>query len=132
MRSIPGVTSWAARLRPVSGWASRPWPPHTARLPLAELRTPENALGRDTASAIRVGTVLGHRMMIEGVLGHLRRELAVGAGIAPHQVRAVLTGGLSSLPWAHTIEGLDGIDPDLTLKGLVHLHVAVAGDEAQA
>ena len=29
-------------------------------------------------------------------------------------------------------EGLDGIDPDLTLKGLVHLHRAVTGDEAQA
>jgi hypothetical protein len=38
---------------------------------------------------------------------------------------------LSSLPWARTIEGLDGIDPDLTLKGLVHLHRAVTGDEAQ-
>jgi type III pantothenate kinase len=105
---------------------------HTARLPLVELRTPESTLGRDTASAIRVGTVLGHRMMIEGILGHLRRELAATAGIAPHEVRAVLTGGLSDLPWARTIEGLDGIDPDLTLKGLVHLHRAVSGDEAQA
>ena len=103
----------------------------TARLPLVELRIPDGAIGRDTASAIRVGTVLGHRTMIEGVLGRIRRELATTAEIPSHEVRAVLTGGLSVLPWARTIEGLDGIDPDLTLKGLVHFHRVVAGDEAQ-
>lgn len=104
----------------------------TARLPLVELRLPDGMIGRDTASAIRVGTVLGHRTMIEGILGRIRRELAAGAGIAPHEVRAILTGGLSALPWARTIEGLDGIDPDLTLKGLIHFHRSVTGDEAQA
>jgi type III pantothenate kinase len=104
----------------------------TARLPLVELRLPDGMIGRDTASAIRVGTVLGHRTMIEGILGHIRRELAAGAGIAPHEVRGILTGGLSALPWARTIEGLDGIDPDLTLKGLIHFHRSVTGDEAQA
>src|SRR5450759_996212 len=104
----------------------------TARLPLVELRVPDSTIGRDTASAIRVGTVLGHRAMIEGILGRIRGELAASAGLAPQGVRAILTGGLSVLPWARTIEGLDGIDPDLTLKGLVHFHRAVAGDEAQA
>jgi len=104
----------------------------TARLPLVELRVPDGPIGRDTASAIRVGTVLGHRIMIEGILGRIRRELAADAGIAPHEVRAMLTGGLSVLSWARTIEGLDGIDPDLTLKGLVHFHGVVAGDEADA
>jgi type III pantothenate kinase len=104
----------------------------TARLPLVELRLPDGMIGRDTASAIQVGTVLGHRTMIEGILGRIRRELAAGAGIAPHEVRAILTGGLSALPWARTIEGLDGIDPDLTLKGLIHFHRSVTGDEAQA
>lgn len=104
----------------------------TARLPLVELRAPDATLGRDTASAIRVGAVLGHQTMIEGILGRMRRELAADAGIAPHQVRAILTGGLSRLPWARAIEGLDGIDPDLTLKGLVHFHRAVAGEEGGA
>lgn len=104
----------------------------TARLPLVELRVPDATIGRDTATAILVGTVLGHRAMIEGILGQIRRELAAGAGITPHEVRAILTGGLSRLPWARTIEGLDGIDPDLTLKGLVEFHRVMAGDEAQA
>ena len=104
----------------------------TARLPLVTLRAPDVTLGRDTASAIRVGTVLGHRLMIEGILGRIRRELAADAGIAPHQVRTVLTGGLSRLAWARGIEGLDGIDPDLTLKGLVLFHRAVVGGESGA
>jgi type III pantothenate kinase len=104
----------------------------TARLPLVTLRAPDVTLGRDTASAIRVGTVLGHRLMIEGILGRIRRELAADAGIAPDRVRTVLTGGLSRLAWARGIEGLDGIDPDLTLKGLVLFHRAVAGGESGA
>ncbi|HYN48914.1 MAG TPA: hypothetical protein VER83_08615, partial [Candidatus Nanopelagicales bacterium] len=81
----------------------------------------------DTAAAIRVGTVLGHRAMIEGLLARMRRELAAGAGLAPQDVRVVLTGGLSALPWARTIEGVDAIDPELTLRGLVLFHRAVTG-----
>lgn len=99
----------------------------TARLPRVEPRLPDGPIGRDTAAAIRVGTVLGHRAMIEGLLARMRRELAAGAGIAPHEVRAVLTGGLAALPWARTVEGIDVLDPDLTLRGLVLFHRAVAG-----
>jgi len=96
----------------------------TARLPRVEPRLPDGPIGRDTAAAIRAGTVLGHRAMIEGLLARMRRELAAGAGLAPHDVRVVLTGGLSALPWARTIEGVDAIDPELTLRGLVLLHRA--------
>lgn len=99
----------------------------TARLPLVEPRLPDGPIGRDTAAALRVGAVLGHRAMIEGLLGRMRRELAAGAGGAPHDVRVVLTGGLAALPWARTVEGVDAIDPDLTLRGLALLHRAVAG-----
>jgi pantothenate kinase type III len=78
-----------------------------------------------------VGAVLGHRAMIEGLLARMRRELAAAAGLGPHDVRVVLTGGLSALPWARTVEGVDAIDPDLTLRGLVLFHRAVTGvDEA--
>lgn len=99
----------------------------TARLPRVEPRLPDGAIGHDTAAAIRVGTVLGHRAMIEGLLARMRRELAAGAGLAPQDVRVVLTGGLSALPWARTIEGVDAIDPELTLRGLVLFHRAVTG-----
>jgi type III pantothenate kinase len=101
----------------------------TARLPRVEPRLPDGPIGRDTAAAIRVGTVLGHRAMIEGLLVRMRRELGVGAGVGPHEVRVVLTGGLAALPWARTVDGVDVIDPDLTLRGLVLFHRAVAGAE---
>lgn len=103
----------------------------TARLPRVEPHLPERPIGRDTATAIQVGTVLGHRAMIEGLLARMRGELAAGTGGAPGDVRVILTGGLAALPWATTIEGVDAIDPELTLRGLVLLHRALAGgDEA--
>jgi type III pantothenate kinase len=99
----------------------------TARLPRVEPRLPDGPIGNDTAAAIRAGTVLGHRAMIEGLLARMCRQLAAGAGLAPHDVRVVLTGGLATLPWARTIEGVDAIDPELTLRGLVLFHRAAAG-----
>jgi len=103
----------------------------TARLPRVEPRLPDGSIGHDTVGAIRVGSVLGHRAMIEGLLARMRRELAAGTGSSPHDVRVVLTGGLASLPWAGTVEGIDAIDPDLTLRGLVLFQRAVTGsDEA--
>jgi type III pantothenate kinase len=99
----------------------------TARLPRVEPHLPDGPIGHDTAAAIRVGVVLGHRAMIEGLLARMRRELAAGAGLAPPDVRVVLTGGLSALPWARTVEGVDAIDPELTLRGLVLFHRAVTG-----
>jgi type III pantothenate kinase len=99
----------------------------TARLPRVEPHLPDGPIGRDTAAAIRAGAVLGHRAMIEGLLARMRRQLAAGGGLAPRDVRVVLTGGLAALPWARTIEGVDAIDPELTLRGLVLVHRAVSG-----
>jgi type III pantothenate kinase len=99
----------------------------TARLPRVTPDLPDGPIGRDTVAAIRAGTVLGHRAMIEGLLAQMRRQLAAAAGLAPHEVRVVLTGGLAALPWARTIEGIDAIDPELTLRGLVLVHRAVTG-----
>ena len=39
----------------------------------------------------------------------------------------ILTGGLSKAPCASSIEGVETVDPDLTLKGLAILHAEVAG-----
>ncbi len=99
----------------------------TARLPRADLRTPERAIGRDTAAAIQSGTVLGHIAMVQGLLGKARRELADAGDLSPSDVHVILTGGLSQAPFAGSIEGVEAIDPDLTLKGLAMLHAEVAG-----
>jgi type III pantothenate kinase len=101
----------------------------TAKLPRIELRAPDRAIGRDTVSAMQSGTVFGYQALVAGLLTRIRRELADQAGIAPADVRAILTGGLSAAPWARDLEGIDAIDPDLTLKGLAILHAEVAGGE---
>ena len=57
------------------------------------------------------------------------RELADANDTTPAQVKAILTGGLSAAPWARALEGIDAIDPELTLKGLAILHAEVGGGE---
>ena len=101
----------------------------TARLPRVELRTPDRAIARDTVSAIQAGTIFGYQGLAGALLARVRRELADIAGIQPSDVRAILTGGLSGAPWATAIDGVDVIDPDLTLKGLAILHAEVTGGE---
>jgi type III pantothenate kinase len=101
----------------------------TAKLPRIELRAPDRAIGRNTIGAMQAGTVFGYQGLVAGLLTRIRRELADSAGVAPSDVRAILTGGLSAAPWAKDLEGIDAIDPDLTLKGLAILHAEVAGGE---
>ncbi len=104
----------------------------TALLPRVDLQTPDRVIARDTVSAIRVGAVLGHQAMVSGLLARTRRELVEATGGDPADVRVILTGGLAAEPWARQIDGVDAIDPDLTLKGLAILHAEVAGGEPLA
>jgi type III pantothenate kinase len=101
----------------------------TAKLPRVELRAPDRAIGRDTVSAMRSGAILGYQSLVTGMLARIRAELAETSGVATSDVRAILTGGLSTAPWARAIQGIDAIDPDLTLKGLAILHAEVSGGE---
>ena len=101
----------------------------TAKLPRVVLRAPDRAIGRDTVSAIQSGAVLGHQALVAGLLARIRAELAATTGIAPRDVKAILTGGLSQASWIQGLEGIDAVDPDLTLRGLAILHAEVAGGE---
>ena len=101
----------------------------TAKLPRIELRAPDRAIGRNTIEALQAGTVFGYQALAAGLLERVRAELAETAGIAPGEVKAILTGGLSAAPWARTLRGIDVIDPDLTVKGLAVLHAEVGGGE---
>lgn len=101
----------------------------TAKLPRIELRAPERAIGRDTVSAMQSGTVFGYQALASGLLARIRTELANQCDVLPAAVQAILTGGLSAAPWARGIDGVDHIDPDLTLKGLAILHAEVAGGQ---
>src|SRR5207244_10551440 len=61
----------------------------------SELRSPDRAIGRDTASAIQAGAVLGYQSLVNGLLARTRRELADAGDVSPANVHVVLTGGLS-------------------------------------
>lgn len=104
----------------------------TAKLPRVELRAPDRAIAKGTPDAIRAGTVLGYQALVTGLLARMRAELADLGGHTAADVRVVLTGGLALAPWAPAVEGVDAIDPDLTLKGLAILHAEVAGGEPLA
>jgi type III pantothenate kinase len=101
----------------------------TAKLPRVELRSPDRAIGRDTVSAIQSGTIFGYQALASGLLARTRQELADAAGVEPAHVHAILTGGLSAAPWARGVEGVDAIDPELTLRGLAIMHAEVTGGE---
>ena len=101
----------------------------TAKLPRIELKAPDRAIGRDTVSAMQSGTIFGYQALAAGLIVRIRRELAESAGVEPRDVRVILTGGLSAAPWARAIDGVDAIDPDLTLKGLAILHAEVSGGQ---
>jgi type III pantothenate kinase len=101
----------------------------TAKLPRIELKAPDRAIGRDTVSAMQSGTIFGYQALAAGLIVRVRRELAESAGVDQRDVRVILTGGLSAAPWARAIEGVDAIDPDLTLKGLAILHAEVSGGQ---
>ena len=76
------------------------------------------------------GAVFGYQALATGLLARVRAR-AGGRTRASRRddVKAILTGGLSAAPWARALEGIDAIDPDLTLKGLAILHAEVAGGE---
>jgi type III pantothenate kinase len=101
----------------------------TAKLPRIELRAPDRAIGRNTIEAMQAGTVLGYQALANGLLERVRTELAEASGLAPAEVKAIVTGGLSAAPWVGGLRGVDAIDPELTIKGLAILHAEVGGGE---
>ena len=101
----------------------------TAKLPRIELRAPDRAIARDTVTAMQAGTIFGYQALATGLLERVRTELADANGVAPAEIHAILTGGLSAAPWASGLADVEAIDPDLTLKGLALLHAEVGGGE---
>lgn len=83
----------------------------TAQLPRVALEVPEQAIGRDTVSAMQSGAVLGYFGLVKELVRRITGEL----GSKP---KVVLTGGLSALPWALELPDVTAIDPLLTLRGL--------------
>jgi type III pantothenate kinase len=101
----------------------------TAKLPHVALRAPDRVIARDTVTGIQAGAVLGYQALASGLIRRAREELADTTGAPSAEVHVIATGGLSNAPWINGVVGIDIVDPDLTLSGLVILHAEVAGGE---
>jgi len=85
-----------------------------AKLPRVDVRRPPRLIGRNTVHSIQSGLYHGYAAMINGMLKRIRAEME-------GEPRVVVTGGLSAV-LADELEGVDLIDPDLTLEGLRLIH----------
>ena len=112
----PGVTTALEGLRAAA-----------AQIPYMELKAPDNALGKNTAAALRSGLVLGTACMIDGMIERIRTEMKLPQNAA---LPIVATGGLAELVLpACTHEMIH--EPDLTLLGLYFIYKATAEREAK-
>ena len=86
----------------------------TAKLPRIDLTPPKAAVGKNTLEALRAGLVLGYAALVEGMVRRFKEEAGEALVIA--------TGG-----FAETLRPLcpcfDVVDEDLTLKGLLRIHL---------
>ncbi len=74
------------------------------------LETPKRYIGRDTAAALRAGIILGTAVMVDGIVGGIRRELGTVCAV-------IGTGGLIDLVGLEC-RTIDRLEPKLTLYGL--------------
>ena len=94
---------------------------HTALLPLVEVGSPTETLGKDTASAIRNGIFA----MMVGALREITERYATQIGKWPP---LILTGG-DAPAIAGACDFADGVLPDLCLDGLVIAYQQHVGRE---
>lgn len=98
----------------------------TARLPRVAVEPPAEGLGvigKGTVHAMQSGIFWGYVGLTEGLIARIEAELA-GA------VTVVATGGLAPL-FQSRCARIRHVDPDLTIRGLIHLH-AINGSAAAA
>jgi type III pantothenate kinase len=82
----------------------------TAALPRIRLSRPEQAIGRNTVTAMQSGIIFGHVGLIEGMIRRIEQELGSKA-------KVIATGGQAYF-LAKEIPAIEIVNPDLTLIGL--------------
>jgi type III pantothenate kinase len=81
-----------------------------ARLSRVELVPPATAIGRNTATNIQSGVVLGYAGLVDGLIERIRGELGQDA-------KVIGTGGLAS-QMREVARSIEVVNPDLRLEGL--------------
>jgi type III pantothenate kinase len=81
-----------------------------ARLYRVELVAPATAVGRNTATNIQSGAVLGYAGLVDGLIERMRREIE-------GDVKVIGTGGLAA-QMRELARSIQVVNPDLRLEGL--------------
>lgn len=81
-----------------------------ARLYRVELVAPATAVGRNTATNIQSGAVLGYAGLVDGLIERMRREIE-------GDVKVIGTGGLAA-QMREVARSIQIVNPDLRLEGL--------------
>ena len=87
----------------------------SAKLPRVNVQKPKAAIGKNTIEAMQSGMYWGYISLIEGLVEKISQEL----GEKPF---VLATGGLAAL-YAQTTDVIQQVDDELTLKGLLEIHL---------
>jgi len=79
-----------------------------------KIEKPSHVIGKNTIDAMQSGIYWGYIGLIEGTIKRIQDEMVADCIV-------IATGGLAPL-FAEGTNVIETIDPNLTLKGLVHLH----------
>jgi type III pantothenate kinase len=85
-----------------------------ARLPRVEVRKPPRVIGRNTVHSMQSGLYHGYASLVNGMISLIRSEMGGRPAV-------IVTGGLHGQLVAD-LEGVDHVDPCLTLEGLRIVH----------
>jgi type III pantothenate kinase len=86
----------------------------TALLPRVAFHRTATVIGKDTVTAMQSGMYWGYVSFIEGLVSRIKAEYG-------KPMTVVATGGLASI-FQRQVSGIDHVDPDLTVKGLMLIH----------
>ena len=84
-----------------------------AQLPRIAIERPQSVIGRDTVPAMQSGVFWGYIALVEGLVRRVRDEIG-------RPMKVIGTGGLANL-FRHSTDAIDGIDGDLTIRGLRYI-----------
>ncbi|MBW2192263.1 MAG: type III pantothenate kinase [Deltaproteobacteria bacterium] len=82
-----------------------------SKLPRVEIfQSPQNVIGKDTASSIQSGIIYGYAGLVDGMVKRMKAEMGTNPGV-------IATGGLAELMYEVT-DTIEAVEPNLTLEGL--------------
>ncbi len=92
-----------------------------AKLPDLPVDKTEKVIGKNTKDAMQSGLYWGYISLIEGIVKRISKEMN-------EKPFVIATGGLAPL-FIKGTDIIEGMDQDLTMKGLVHIHQQIAANQ---